>query len=134
MPEAKRPTKRRRSKRSIVREGILKRSILAVVVIVVATVGLVGVCTVAPRPPSGVNVPIVLLLWLLGMPFLASMIAGRKNRSPARWFFLTILFGGIPLLFILFLPTVQPQQGLTAEDSRELLELLRERKDRGGED
>ena len=39
--------------------------------------------------------------------------------------FLTILFGGIPFLFILFLPTVEPQRSLTADESKELLELLR---------
>ena len=51
---------------------------------------------------------LVLILWL-GAAFAASILAGMKNRSPARWFFLTLLFGAIPFVVILFLPTVEPK-------------------------
>ena len=69
------------------------------------------------------------VLWL-GAAFAASVMASFKNRSPSRWFWLTLIFGAIPLVFIVFLPTVQaPAQGLTAEESKELLDILRERKE-----
>ena len=52
---------------------------------------------------------IVLLVLWLGSAFAASVLASFKNRSPSRWFWLTLMFGAIPLVFILFLPTVQPK-------------------------
>ena len=124
--------KRRQKKSSNIRPGILKRATLSVVIMIVAA-GVIGFFVVnSLQVPGWVGGLIILLLWLLAIPFTASVIAGAKNRSPARWFFLTILFGGIPFLFILFLPTVEPPaQGLTAEESRELLAALRERKKSG---
>ena len=70
---------------------------------------------------------LVLVLWI-GSAFAASILAGIKGRSPSRWFWMTLIFGAIPLVFIVFLPTVEPPaQGLTAQESRELLAALRER-------
>ena len=48
---------------------------------------------------------IIVIFWVVPA-FVSSILAGMKNRSPARWFFLTIIFGVIPLIIILFLPTV----------------------------
>ena len=80
---------------------------------------------------GGAIVIVVLVLWI-GSAFAASTLAGIKGRSPSRWFWLTLLFGAIPLVFILFLPTVEPPaKGLTAQESRELLAAVRERKKSG---
>ncbi len=57
----------------------------------------------------------LLILWL-GAAILAAAIANAKNRSVIRWFFLTLLFGGIPFIFIIFLPTVQPLYQIRPDD------------------
>ena len=106
----------------------VKRTMVPIVGIV-CLVLLFGACQMVRTNTGGAGA--IIVLWLLGMPFLASVLASLKNRSPSLWFFLTLLFGGIPFLVILFLPTVEPPApALTAEDSRELLETLRELKGR----
>ena len=51
--------------------------------------------------------------WIAALAFLwlslllaASVIAAYKARSSARWFFLTLLFGPIAFLVLLFLPVL----------------------------
>ena len=78
-------TKRRHEKLPTIRPGLLKRAALSVVIMIVAA-GVIGFFIANPvQAPGWVGGLIVLLLWLLGIPFVASTIAGAKNRSPARW-------------------------------------------------
>ncbi len=55
-----------------------------------------------------VLIVLILTLWV-GSAFVASVLAGLKNRSPSRWFFLTLLFGAIPFVILLFLPTAESE-------------------------
>ena len=64
-----------------------KRSSAAMIALAVA--GIVGIalmfgaCQMVRTDAGGAGAIVVLfLLWLLGMPFLASVLAGLKNRSP----------------------------------------------------
>ena len=60
---------------------------------------------------------LVLSVWFL-LAFLSSAIALRKNRSATRWYLLTLLFGVVPFLVILFLPPLHPVRYLTLQRLR----------------
>ncbi len=67
-------------------------------------------------PVWGVAI-LVLSVWFL-LAVLSSAIALRKNRSVTRWYFLTLLFGIVPFLLILFLPPLRPVRFLSLQRIR----------------
>ena len=68
------------------------------------------------NPVWGVAI-LVLSVWFL-LAVLSSAIALRKNRSVTRWYFLTLLFGIVPFLLILFLPPLRPVRFLPLQRIR----------------
>ena len=60
---------------------------------------------------------LVLSVWFL-LAVLSSAIALRKNRSVAKWYLLTLLFGIVPFLLILYLPPLRPVRYLPLQRLR----------------
>ncbi len=67
-------------------------------------------------PVLGVAI-LVLCVWFL-LAVVSSAIALRKNRSAMRWYLLTLLFGVVAFLLILFLPSLQPVRFLPLQRLR----------------
>ena len=68
------------------------------------------------NPVWGVAI-LVLSVWFL-VAVLSSAIALRKNRSVTKWYILTLLFGVVHFLVILFLPPLRPVRYLPLQRLR----------------